>query len=123
MEPFSFTQKDTTMYYALYDLRKDVDPSSLSNIHLPTAACAGPVLIRILPEDYESVSDAVRKMCVNEGDEWMTTLVIRPENAPSNSSDLEANGIYVLIAHLQLFVTAPENFMQKLKSMKRLVLH
>ena len=123
MRPFSFLQEDTTMYYALYDLRKDIDPSSLTTIHLPTAQCVGPVLVRVEPVHYETVMAAIRVMCVDEGDEWMTTLVIRPEDAPTNTGDLEVNGIYILIAHLGLFMDEPEEFMQKLKGMKRLVVH
>jgi abortive infection bacteriophage resistance protein len=90
---------------------------------LPTAQCDGPVLVRVEPEHYESVVESIREMCVHEGDEWMTTLVIRPEDAPTNTGDLEVNGIYILIAHLSLFMDEPEKFMAKLKSMKRLVVH
>lgn len=123
MDSFSFMPKDNTMYYALYDLRKDEDPSALSNIHLPTANCEGPVLLLVEAKDYESVRVALNEMCTNEGSEWMTTLLIRPESAPTNTGDLEINAVYVMIAHLGLFMDEPEMFMQKLKSMKRLVVH
>lgn len=123
MKPFSFTTEDNTMYYALYDLRKDTDPASLSSIHLPTSTCVGPVLIQVKAEDYENVVTAIREMCVNEGDEWMTTLLIRPTDAPTNTGDLEVNEAYIMIAHLSLFMDEPEMFMQKLKSMKRQVVH
>ena len=123
MKPFSLIPKDETMYYVLYDLRKDPDPASLVNIHLPTAKCDGPVLLRIEVKNYENVVTAIREMCVDEGNEWMTTLLIRPENAPTNTGDLEVHGIYILIAHMALFVDEPAEFMHKLKSMKRLVVH
>ena len=123
MKPFSLIPKDETMYYVLYDLRKDTDPASLVNIHLPTAKCGGPVLLRIEAEVYEDVITALRDMCVNEGNEWMTTLLIRPEDAPTNTGDLEVYGVYILIAHLVLFVDEPREFTQKLKGMKRLVIH
>ena len=123
MKPFSFSPEDKTMYYILYDLREDTDPTSLVNIHLPTAQCEEPVLLRIKAENYADVITALREMCVNEGNEWMTTLVIRPEVAPTNTGDLEIHGIYILIAHLSQFMNEPEMFMQKLKGMKRLVVH
>ena len=123
MKLFNLSTEDNTMYYVLYDLRKDTDPASLVNVHLPTSKCDGPVLLRVEVTDYENVITALREMCVNEGNEWMTTMLIRPRNAPTNTGDLEVNGIYILIAHIKLFVDEPEKFMQKLKSMKRLVLH
>jgi hypothetical protein len=123
MRPFSFTPEDDTMYYVLYDLRKDVDPSALANVHLPTSKCEGPVLLLMEPEDYESVRLSVQEITVNEGNEWMTTLLVRPEVAPTNTGDLEVNAVYVMIVHLNLFVEEPEEFMHKLKSMKRLIFH
>jgi hypothetical protein len=124
MRPFDLSPEDNTMYYILYDLRKDLDPvTSLINVHLPTAKSEGPVLLRVEADDYENIVMALREMCINEGNEWMTTMLIRPGNAPTNTGDLEVNGIYILIAHIKLFVDEPEGFMQKLKSMKRLVLH
>ena len=123
MKPFNFSPEDNTMYYVLYDLREDTDPSSLVNIHLPSAECESPVLLRIEAENYEDVITALREMCVDEGNEWMTTLIIRPENAVANTGDLEVYGIYILIAHLKMFMDKPELFMQKLKGMKRLVVH
>ena len=123
MKPFSFAPEDDTMYYALYDLRNDVDPSTLSNVYLPTANCEGPVLVRVEPADYESVRVSIVEMCINEGNEWMTTLLVRPGDAPTNTGDLEINKIYIMIAHLNLFTKRPEEFMQKLKSMKRLIFH
>jgi hypothetical protein len=115
--------EDDTMYYVLYDLRKDVDPSTLANIRLPTAKCEGPVLLLIEPEDYDSVRISVQEMTADEGGEWMTTLLVRPEDAPTNTGDLEVNEIYIMIVHLNLFVEKPEEFMQKLKGMKRLIFH
>ncbi len=123
MRPFNFSPEDNTLYYILYDLREDTDPASLVNIHLPTAECGNPVLLRIEVENYENVITALREMCISEGNEWMTTLIIRPENAIANTGDLEVHGIYILIAHLKLFIDKPEVFMHKLKGMKRLVLH
>ena len=123
MRPFSFMPEDDTMYYVLYDLRKDEDPSSLYNVCLPTAKCDGPVLLLVEPDDYDSVRLAVQEMTVNESGEWMSTLLIRPEDAPTNTGDLEINEIYIMIVHLNLFVEKPEEFMQKLKGMKRLVVH
>ncbi len=123
MKPFGLFPKDETMYYVLYDLRKDEDPSTLANIHLPTSKCEGPVLLRIEAEGYEKVVTALREMCVNEGNEWMTTLLVRPQDAPTNTGDLEVHGIYLLIVHISLFVNEPADFMQKLKGMKRLVVH
>ena len=123
MRPFSFIPEDTTMYYVLYDLRKDTDPTSLGNIHLPTSRCEGPVLILIEVEDYENVVAAIREMCIDEGSEWMTTLLIRPKDAPTNTGDLEVNSAYIMIAHLSLFLDEPEMFMEKLKGMKRQVVH
>ena len=123
MRPFSFIPEDTTMYYVLYDLRKDTDPASLGGIHLPTSACAGPVLVLVEIEDYERVVASVREMCVDEGSEWMTTLLIRPKDAPTNTGDLEVHAAYIMIAHLSLFLDEPEKFMEKLKGMKRQVVH
>jgi hypothetical protein len=123
MRPFSFTPEDDTMYYVLYDLRKDEDPSSLCNVHLPTSKCEGPVLLLVEPEDYEDVRLSLLEMCANEGNQWMSTILIRPESAPSNTGDLEVGSVYVMVVHLTLFVEEPEQFMQKLKSMKRLILH
>ncbi len=124
MRHFSLAPEDTTMYYILYDLRKDPNPStSLVNVHLPTSKCKEPVLIRIESENYEEVIISLREMCVNEGNEWMTTLVIRPKIAPTNTGDLEVDGIYILVAHLAQFVDEPEKFMHKLKGMKRLAIH
>ena len=123
MKPFSFSPEDNTMYYILYDLREDTDPTSLVNIHLPTVECENPVLLRIKAENYEDVITALREMCVNEGNEWMTTLIIRPVDAFANTGDLEVLGVYILIAHLSQFVNEPEMFMQKLKGMKRLAIH
>jgi hypothetical protein len=123
MRPFSLIPQDDTMYYVLYDLRKDVDPSALANIHLPTAKCEGPVLLLVEPEDYESVRESLLEMCANEGNQWMSTILVRPEDAPTNTGDLEVNSIYVMIVHLNLFVEEPVEFMQKLKGMKRLVFH
>jgi len=123
MKPFNLSPEDNTMYYVLYDLRKDSDPASLPNVHLPTDKCEGPVLILVEPDDYDSVRLAVQEMTVNEGSEWMSTLLVRPEDAPTNTGDLEINEIYIMIVHLNLFVEEPEEFMHKLKSMKRLVFH
>ncbi len=123
MKPFSLTPEDNTMYYVLYDLRKDVDPSALCNVHLPSEKCKGPVLLLVESEDYDRVRASLIEVCENEGSQWMTTLLIRPEDATTNTGDLEVNKIYVMIAHLNLFMNEPEMFMQKLKGMKRLVLH
>jgi hypothetical protein len=123
MKPFSLTTEDSTMYYVLYDLRKDTDPTSLGGIHLPTSTCEGPVLVLVELDDYENVVIAIREMCVEEGSEWMTTLLIRPKDAPTNTGDLEVNSAYIMIAHLALFLDEPEEFMEKLKGMKRQVVH
>lgn len=124
MDFSNFMPKDTVMYYTLYDLRKDPDlTSALANVHLPTAECEGPVLLRIEPEQYQDIISGLREMCINEGDEWMTTMLIRPKDAPTNTGDLEVHGIYILIANIKLFIDEPHEFMNKLRSMKRLVLH
>jgi hypothetical protein len=123
MKPFNLSPEDNTLYYILYDLRKDSDPATLVNVHLPKSKCKGPVLVLMEAENYEDVITSLQEMCVDEGNEWMTTLLIRPENAPTNTGDLEVNAVYILIAHLSLFVDEPEKFMQKLKGMKRLVVH
>lgn len=121
---FSNFMSEETMYYTLYDLRKDPDPmSALANVHLPTAECKGPVLIRVEPEQYQDMIYGLREMCANEGEEWMTSMLIRPKHAPTNTGDLEVNGIYILIAHVQLFIDEPHEFQNKLRSMKRLVFH
>lgn len=115
---------DKTMRYVLYDLRKDPDPqSALANVHLPIAGDDGPVLFRVESEQYRDVVHSLREMCVNEGDEWLTTMLIRPLYAPNNTGDLEPNAIYVLVAHVELFQADPDGFMNKLRSMKRMVFH
>lgn len=121
---FSFMPDDKRMRYVLYDLRKDPDPqSALANVHLPRAEDDGPVLIRVEVEQYQDMMYGLREMCVNEGDEWVTTMLSRPDYAPTNTGDLEPNAIYILIAHISLFLKNPYEFMDNLRSMKKLVLH
>jgi len=111
-----------TMRYVLYDLRKDPDTkSALANVHLPIAMDDGPVLFRVESEQYRDVVYSLREMCVNEGDEWLTTMLIRSPH--SLTGDLEPNAVYILVAHVELFQADPEGFMNKLPLMKRMIFH
>ncbi len=119
-----FALKEQEMHYFLYDLRKDPDPqSALANVHLPNSEDAGPVLLHVDFTQYQDVMYGLQEMCFNEGDEWMITMLTRPENAPTNSGDLEPNEIYILIAHVRLLRNDPNKFMYKMRSMKRMILH
>lgn len=105
-----------TMFYVLYDFTKG---ATLAKVHLPLAEDGGPVLMKVTLETYEQTVGDLREMCVNEGDEWMTTLLIRPQFAMRNTSDLEPLVPYILIAHIALVQKDPVGFAEKLKSMKQ----
>jgi len=121
---FSFAPEEQEMRYFLYDLREDPDPqSALAKVHLPNAEDEGPVLLHVEYAQYRDVMSGLCEMCFNEGDEWMLTLLTRPENAPTNTGDLEPNEVYILIAHVRLFRDDPNKFMYKMRSMKRMTFH
>lgn len=108
----------TAMFYVLYDFTDG--KTTLASIHLPPAGDDdGPVLIKVTPETYEQTVSDLREMCINEGDEWMTTMLIRPEHTMHNTSDLEPLIPYILVAHITLVQKDPSGFVEKLKSMKR----
>jgi len=109
-----------TLYYVLYDLRKE---PSLSNIHLPSEHEEGPVLLRVNDKDYRDIYTELKEMNENEGHMWMTSLVTRPLYAPTNTSDLVAEAPYVLIAHMSLVKDDPEAFINSLSGMRELVTH
>ncbi len=106
-----------TMFYILYDLASG--KATLASIHLPPAEDDGPVLLKVTLETYEQTVGDLREMCVNEGDEWMTTLLIRPEYTMRNTSDLEPLVPYIWIAHIALVAKDPTRFAENLKSMKQ----
>jgi hypothetical protein len=106
-----------TMFYVLYDFT--AGKATLANIHLPPAEDDGPVLLKVTLETYEQTVGDLREMCINEGDEWMTTLLIRPEYTMRNTSDLEPLVPYILIAHIALVQKDPTKFAENLKSMKQ----
>jgi hypothetical protein len=103
------------MYYILYDLRKS---TSLAQIHLPLEDEGGPVLLKVSFDSYESIVQDLREMCVNEGDEWMTQLLVVPKNTIRNSSDLERMTPYIMIAHVSMIQKDPRGFVEKLTSMQ-----
>lgn len=106
----------STMYYILYDLTKD---QTMADIHLPVEEDDGPVLLKVSMEIYEETMRDLREMTINEGDEWMTTMLIVPAQTMRNTSDLEPMVPYILIAHISIVKADPEAFMEKLKHMKR----
>jgi len=122
LKPFAFEDADR-MYYILYDLRKD---PSLAKIHLPKEGDEGPVLLRIHPEQYFVIVQELRELCENEGNEWMTSILIRPDDAPSNETDLEKGIPYIIVVHISLIGKSPgafDEFMHKVAKMRKLVFH
>lgn len=115
-----FQPPDNIMRYILYDLRED---PSLVKVHLPRAEDDEPVLLRVEPDQYNDVRYELRELCINEGDEWMVTLLQRPDYAPTNTGDLIPNALYILIAHFELFKNNPNEFRANLARMKKLVFH
>jgi len=109
-----FSIEDDRMYYILYDLRKD---PSLAKIHLPKEGDEGPVLLRIHPEQYFVIVQELRELCENEGNEWMTSILIRPDD----------KGIpYIIVVHISLIGKSPgafDEFMHKVAKMRKLIFH
>lgn len=104
------------MHYILYDFTQG---KTLADIHLPVEEDNGPVLLKVTEETYTQTVADLREMCVHEGDMWMTTLLIRPEYAPTNTSDLEQDVPYIVIAHISLLGKDGSDLMRKLCSMKQ----
>lgn len=110
-----FPSRDDALYYILYDLRED---PSLSKIHLPKEG-EGPILLRVNEDQYISLAQELRELCANEGNEWATSMLIRPSFGPTNYTDLEENVPYIVIVHVQDF----EDFVNRLPKLKRQLLH
>ena len=118
--PLGIPSCDDTLYYILYDLREN---TSLSRIHLPTATEGGPVLLLVSPKDCSHIFVELQEMLDNESAQWMATVLARPEYAPTNTSDLLAGELYIMILHQGLLQENPEHLTRGIMGMRKWVTH
>ena len=78
-------------------------------------------MLLVNKKDYPDISREVQEMNENEGFTWMTSMLWRPEYAPTNTSDLLTEKPYILIAHTALLGENPEAFMDKITGMQKWV--
>jgi hypothetical protein len=118
--PLGVPSSDETIYYILYDLRAD---PSLSPIHLPEEDEGGPVLLLVDQRDCSYIFTELKEMFENEGAQWVTTVLIRPEYAPANASDLLVGEMYIVILHLAMLAADPEGLPRKMAGMRKYVVN
>jgi len=56
----------------------------------------------------------------------MTSILIRPDDAPSNETDLEKGIPYIIVVHISLIGKSPgafDEFMHKVAKMRKLIFH
>lgn len=116
------TAIEDDMYYVLYDLRR-VGVDGLATIHLPSAEEAGPVLLEINTDDYGDIVKHLRELICNEGDFWLSHLIILPRDTTA-TTDLKPLSAYILIVHSELlirhiFYGDQDHFFDKIATMKK----
>lgn len=115
-----FTRHDNTLHYTLYDLRK-TGIEGLADIFLPEDD--DPLVLHVSENNYLEVKANVEEMCINEGNDWMHSLLI-PTKGMFNTSDLTPYEMYIVIAHRKLLVKYrafedPSLIIAKFASMKK----